>query len=71
VIDIEEYALRALEQDPPAARARFFKVAPNGFRERQDEIGNLVQVGEQFLPVDGGLSEACPKGVMMSAKPVE
>jgi hypothetical protein len=71
VIDVEQHALRAFEQDPPAGARRLVEVTPYGARELQNGVGNL---GKVRRAVDRGRSPA-PRtlhaSVMVSAQPVK
>ncbi len=44
MVDVEQHALRALEQDAPAALQRGVEVAPHRPREGQDEVGDFGEV---------------------------
>ncbi len=44
VIDVEQHALRPLEQDPPPAPPRLVEIAPHRARERQNEVGDFGEV---------------------------
>jgi hypothetical protein len=46
MVDIEEDALRALEQDSAAAASRLVQVAPYRASEGKHEIGNLGKIVE-------------------------
>ena len=71
VIDIEQHALRALEQDLAAAAQRRVEIAPHGLGERQHEIGDCGQVAAQPFAVDRRFLEAGAQRIMMRAQAVE
>ena len=71
VVDVEQHALRAFEQDALAAAQRHVEVAPHRPRERQHEIGDRGQVAPQPLAVDRRLLETGPQRVVVGAQPVE
>ncbi len=71
MVDVEQHALRAFEQDPLAAAQRHIEVAPNRLGEGQDEIGDFGEVVAQPLAVDRRLAEAGAERVMVGAQPVE
>ena len=62
MVDVEQHALRAFEQDALARLYRLVEVAPDGTTERKDEVGNLRQVAAQPFPVDRRLV-VTPDGV--------
>src|SRR3546814_13014465 len=71
LVDIEQHALRALEQDALAPRPRIIQRQPDGPRELKHELGDLAQVRLQPCAIDGTLAEAGAEGVVMSAEPVD
>src|SRR5574338_279265 len=71
MVDVEQHALRALEQDPASTPLGRVGIAPHGLGEWQDEIGDLGEVIPQAFTVDRRLAEAGAKGVMMRAQAVE
>ena len=52
MIDVEQHALRALEQDAPAARRASLSVDPDRPGEVQHEIGDLAEVALEPGAVD-------------------
>ena len=58
MVDVEQHALRALEQDPATAAPRLVQVAPNRARKRKDETSNLGEVVYQRI------AEALIKGAL-------
>src|SRR3546814_20713283 len=71
LVDIEQHALRALEQDALAPRPRIIQRQPDGQRELKHELGDLAQVRLQPCAIDGALAEAGAEGIEMSAEPVD
>ena len=71
MVDVEQHALRAFEQDAAAAAARLVEVAPYRLGERQHEIGDLGEVVQQPLAVDRRLAEAGAERVVVRAQAVE
>src|SRR3546814_1895564 len=71
LVDIEQHALRALEQDALAPRPRIIQRQPDGPRELKHELGDLAQVRLQPCAIDGTLAEAGAEGIVMSAEPVD
>ena len=71
MIDIEQHALRAFEQDALALAQRLVEVAPDRLGEGQDEVGDLGEVVLQALAVDRRLAEAGAQRVVMRAQAVE
>jgi len=71
VIDVEQHALRALEQDTVAARLGVAQRPPHRFGVRQDEIGDVAQLCHQRGAVDRGLAEARAQRVVVRGQPVE
>jgi hypothetical protein len=58
VVDVEEDALCALEQDAAAALAGFVEVDPDRAGEGEDEVGDTGEIGLQRVAVDGRVAEA-------------
>ena len=71
MVDVEQDALRALEQDPPAAPSGLVEVAPYRPRERQYELGDFGEVVLEPLAIDRWLAEAGAQGIMVRAQAVE
>lgn len=71
MVDVEQHALRALEQDALAPCPRLVEVAPHRLGEGQDESGDLAQIGQQALAIDRRLAEPGAQRVMVRAQPVE
>src|SRR3546814_16265607 len=71
LVDIEQHALRALEQDALAPRPRIIQRQPDGPRELKHELGDLAQVRLQPCAIDGTLAEAGAEGIGMRAEPVD
>ena len=71
VVDVEQHALRAFEQDAAAARARFGQHLPHRLRELQHEIGDIAQVGDQAGAVDRRFAEAGAQRVVVRGEAVE
>ena len=71
VVDVEQHALRALEQDAPAGAPRFVEVAPDRAGEGQHEIGDRGEVAAEALAVDRRLAEAGAERVVVGAQAVE
>ena len=71
MVDVEEDALRALEEDPAAALARFVQSDPDRPRELQDEVGDFAEFALESVAVDRLLAETGSQRVVMRAQPVE
>ena len=71
MVDVEQDALCALEEDAASTAGSLVEVAPDGSRELQHEIGNLGEVVAKSLTIDRRLSKTGPKRVMMRAEAVE
>ena len=71
MIDIEQHALRALEQYPPSAPPGLVEVAPHRPRERQDEVRDFGEVVLEPLTIDRWLVEPGAQRVMVRAQAVE
>ena len=71
MIDVEEYALRAFEEDPAAPASGLVQVAPDRPRELEDEIGDFGEVVAEPLAVYRRLSEARAKRIVMGAEAIE
>jgi hypothetical protein len=71
VIDVEQHALRAFEQDAASARPRLVQRQPDRPREGQHEPGNLAQVRLQRLAIDRRFPEARAQRVVMRAQAIE
>ncbi len=71
VIDVEQHALRALEQDAAAASARLVQRHPHRAGELQHELGDLAEVALEPAAVDDFPAEACAERVVMGADAVE
>ena len=71
MVDVEQHALCALEQDSPPATASLVEVAPHRPGERKDEVGDFGQVVEQTLAVDRRLAETGAECVVVRAQAVE
>ena len=71
VVDVEQHALRAFEQDAAAGAARFVEVAPHRAGEGQHEIGDRGEVAAEALAVDRRLAEAGAERVVVGAEAVE
>ena len=67
MIDVEQHALRALEQDSAPLAACFVEVAPDWPGILEDEVGDAFEIALQTRPVDRGLAEARSEMVMVSA----
>ena len=52
MVDVEQHALRALEQDAPPPPPRLVEVAPDRPGKGQHEFGNLGEVAAQAIAVD-------------------
>ena len=52
VVDVEQGALRAFEQDAVAAGAGVVEMLPDGRQEGDDLGGDLLQFGDEFVRVD-------------------
>ena len=71
MIDVEQHALRAFEQDAPSAQARFIERDPDWPGELEDEVGDLAQIALQSRAIDAGPTEAGAKGIVMGADAIE
>ena len=71
MVDVQQHALRAFEQDLPAAAAAPVEVAPDRSREGQHETGDLAQVASKRVAIDRRLVEAGAQRVVMRAQAVE
>ncbi len=71
MIDVEQHALRAFEQDAPAAPPRLVEGDPDGPGELQHELGDLAQIALEAGAVDAGPAEAGAQRVVMGADAVE
>ena len=71
VVDVEQHALRAFEQDALAARARLAERLPHRAGELEDEIGDLGEVVDQPLAIDRRFAEACTQRIVVRGQPVE
>ena len=71
MVDVEQHALRALEQDAPPALQRNIEVAPHRLGKGQDEAGDFAEVAKQPLAVDRRLAEAGAQRIMVRAQAVE
>lgn len=58
MVDVEQHALRAFEQDPLTLRLGLRQHTPHRLGIGQDEVGDLAQFGDQALAVDRGFVEA-------------
>ena len=65
MVDVEQDALRALEQDALAGSQSVVEIAPHRPREGQHEIGDFGQVVKQPFAVDRRLVEAGAKRVVV------
>jgi len=71
VVDVEQHALRALEEDSAPGEPRLVQRLPDGPRELQHELGDLAEVALQPPAIDAGLAEAGAECVVMRADSVE
>ena len=71
VVDVEQDALRAFEQDFRARLADLLQPLPHRLRIFEHEGRDLAQFGEQLLAVDRLLFEPRAQRVVMRAQPVE
>jgi hypothetical protein len=71
MIDVEQHALRAFEQDSAPPESGFVEVAPNRAREGQYEIGDFGEVFAKSLAIDGWLAEPRAQSVVVRAEAVE
>jgi len=71
VINIQQHALRALEQDFRASLAHFLQSLPNRLRELLHEGCDFLQIIEQTLAVHWWLVESGTQRVMVRAQPVQ
>ena len=71
MVDVEQHALRALEQYALAVAARIVELAPDGAREGKDKVCNLRQVAFQPCAIDWRLAEAPAKRVVVRAQAVQ
>ena len=67
VVDVEQHALRALEEDTPAATPGLVQVAPDGPGKGKHEICDALEVVAQPVAIDRRPAEAGTKMVMMGA----
>ena len=67
VVNVEQCALRAFEQDALARLARFVEHDPDGLGKGQHEGGDLAQIIEQARAVDRRLAKTGAQRVMMRA----
>src|SRR4051794_256843 len=71
MIDIEQDALRALEQNAAAALKGRIEIAPDRTGEGQNEIGDFPEIVKQPLSVYRRLVEAGTKRIVMRTQPIE
>ena len=71
VIDVEQHALRALEQDPFAGEPGFVERLPDRAGEAKHEFGDLAEIALESGPVDRRLAEAGTQRIVMCAQAVE
>jgi hypothetical protein len=71
VIDIEQHALRAFEQDACTRLAHLVEPLPHRLRELQHIGSDFTQALDQRGTVDRFLTEAGAQRVMVRAKPIE
>ncbi len=71
MVDVEQGALRAFEQDALARRLRLVERQPDGLHEREDEAGDVTQFRHQRVAVDRLLVEACAQGVVVGGQAIE
>ena len=71
MVDVEQHALRALEEDALAVATRLVDVAPHRPRKGEDEVGDLRKVAFEAVSIDRRLAEPGAKRIMMRAKAIE
>src|SRR5579884_1348292 len=71
MVHVEQDALRAFEQDPPAAQATLVEITPDWLCKFKNEIGDLGKISLEPLAINGWLTKACAKRVVVSAEAVE
>ena len=71
MIDVEQHALRAFEQDPPAKLQRRIEIAPYRTRKGQHETGDFAEVLEQPVAINRRFVEAGAQRIVMRAKAVQ
>jgi hypothetical protein len=71
VVDVEQRALRALEQDALAGAALLVEQQPDGLAERQDAFGNRGQFLEDGLDREFRLAQPAAQRVVMGEQPVD
>ena len=71
MVDIEQHALRALEQDALSGAPRRVEAAPGGAHERQDLRRDLHQRREQRRAVDLLRAVAAPERIVVRQQPVD
>ncbi len=71
MIDVEQDALRALEQDARAGLADFLQALPDGLRIFEHIVGDFGEVGDQLLAVDRRLAETGAQRIVVRGQAVE
>ena len=71
VIDIEQHALGAFEQDAPPACLGLVQRQPNRAGELKHEVGDFAQLSGQRGPVHRRLAEAGAERIVMGGEAVD
>src|SRR3546814_2447364 len=71
MIDVEQYALRAFEQDARAGLADLFQALPHRLRIFEHIVGDFGQVGDQARAVDRRFAEPGAQRVVMRGQAVD
>ena len=71
MVDVEQHALRAFEQDALAVSPGLVELAPHGPGIGQDEVGDFAEVALQALAIDRRLAEAGAQRVVVRAQAIE
>ncbi len=71
MIDVEQDALRALEQDTLAGLLGLVERHPHRLGIGEHDVGNLAKVAEQALAVDRRFAEAGAERIVVRAQPLD